>query len=58
MNGPNVDSAAWRDDDELDALLVTARMLVLHGGGPFMLHARLASGSDAEESGRNEDPGT
>src|SRR5260370_33726730 len=47
--------------------------LVLHGGGPFLLHARLAApardrgrdtgcgaekGSDAEESGRNEDPGT
>ena len=29
MNAPNVDSAAWRDDDELDALLVTARMLGL-----------------------------
>jgi hypothetical protein len=29
MNGPNVDSAAGRDDYELDELLVTARNLGL-----------------------------
>jgi hypothetical protein len=29
MNGLDVDTAAGRDDDELDALLVTARMLGL-----------------------------
>lgn len=29
MNGHNVGGAAWRDDDELDALLITARILGL-----------------------------
>ena len=29
MNGHNAGGAAWRDDDELDALLVTARILGL-----------------------------